>query len=538
VTPGEYHRRTKHRPERYAAGPGGMDWATQPDPFRTYHGAPRVGLPLAADAVAVPYAGLFVPGAVSPLPPCLDAVAALLELSLGISAWKGYGGERWALRCNPSSGNLHPTEGYAVLWGVDGIPPGVYHYVSRDHALERRALLSGGAPSPPLPAGTFLVGLSDIAWREAWKYGERAYRYCRLDAGHAVAAVRYAAACLGWSARLVGGAGDGEAAELLGLSREEDFEGAEREEPVALIRIGTAGVDRSIDAPGDPELLDGVRAAGVSGWAGRANALSPRHRHEWPAIGDVARAVRKPPTVEAPWAPASAEATPSPSRLPAAAVIRGRRSAQAYDGETPVPRDDFLRILDATLPRRGVPPLDAIPWEPRVHLFLFVHRVTGFRPGLYGFVRRPGAERELSYAIREDFAWARPEGVPERFPLFLLLEGDGRQAAETISCGQEIAADGAFSLGMVAEFDAALAGGPWWYPRLFVEAGAVGQVLYLEAEAAGFRGTGIGCFLDDSFHELLGLRGTACQSVYHFTAGMPVADPRIETFPPYAHLAR
>jgi SagB-type dehydrogenase family enzyme len=515
-----------------------MDWATQPDPFRTYRGAPRIGLPLAADAVAIPYPALSVPGAVFPRPLSLEAVATLLELSLGISAWKGYGGERWALRCNPSSGNLHPTEGYVVAWGVDGIPPGVYHYAARDHALERRALLSGGGPSSLLPAGTFLVGLSDIAWREAWKYGERAYRYCRLDAGHAVAAVRYAAASLGWSARLVRGAGDEETWELLGLSREDDFEGAEREEPGALIRIGTSGAALPPEAPCDRVLLEAVRASGVSGWAGRANALSPLHRHEWPVIGEVTRAARKPPTVDAFWDPSPAEGMPSSCRLPAATVIRGRRSAQAYDGETPVPREDFLRILDATLPRRGVPPLDAIPWEPRVHLFLFAHRVTDFRPGLYAFVRRPGAERELSDATREDFPWTRPEGLPEAFPLFLLLEGDVRRVAETISCGQEIAADGAFSLGMVSEFDAPLATGPWWYPRLFVEAGAVGQALYLEAEAAGLRGTGIGCFHDDTFHDLLGLRGTAYQGVYHFTMGTPVTDPRIETFPPYAHLAR
>ena len=38
-----------------------------------------------------------------------------------------------------------------------------------------------------------LVVLSSIHWREAWKYGERAYRYCQHDAGHAIAATRYAA---------------------------------------------------------------------------------------------------------------------------------------------------------------------------------------------------------------------------------------------------------------------------------------------------------------------------------------------------------
>ncbi|TVR64991.1 MAG: hypothetical protein EA420_04215 [Candidatus Competibacteraceae bacterium] len=35
--------------------------------------------------------------------------------SLGLSAWKQHRGSRWALRCNPSSGNLHPTEGYADI---------------------------------------------------------------------------------------------------------------------------------------------------------------------------------------------------------------------------------------------------------------------------------------------------------------------------------------------------------------------------------------------------------------------------------------
>jgi len=42
-----YHDRTKHHPERYARGPGGLDWATQPDPFRRFTGSPVLKLPLA-----------------------------------------------------------------------------------------------------------------------------------------------------------------------------------------------------------------------------------------------------------------------------------------------------------------------------------------------------------------------------------------------------------------------------------------------------------------------------------------------------------
>src|SRR5206468_1506139 len=136
---------------------GYLDWATQPDPFRTFAGAPAVELPLLADGLATPYGDLYVPGAVAALPLGRDTVAVLFELALGLSAWKQYRGTRWALRCNPSSGNLHPTEGYALLPALPGVEAGVYHYVSRDHLLERRCSLAGttaGRLAARLPEGT------------------------------------------------------------------------------------------------------------------------------------------------------------------------------------------------------------------------------------------------------------------------------------------------------------------------------------------------------------------------------------------------
>ena len=143
----------------------------------------------------------------------------------------------------------------------------------------------------------------------------------------------------------------------------------------------------------------------------------------------------------------------------------------------------------------------------------------------------------LRSAFRADFLWKRPDGCPEHLPLFKLVEGDFRERAQAVSCRQQIAADGAFSLGMIAEFsDSIRATGGWWYRRLFWESGLLGQVLYLEAEAAGVRGTGIGCYFDDAFHDLLGLRGERFQSLYHFTVGGPVNDPRLMTMPAYFHL--
>jgi hypothetical protein len=87
---------------------------------------------------------------------------------------------------------------------------------------------------------------------------------------------------------------------------------------------------------------------------------------------------------------------------------------------------------------------------------------------------------------------------------------------------------------MLSVFDESLADGPWWYRRLFWEAGVLGQVLYLEAEAAGVHGTGIGCYFDDVVHELLGLDGERFRDLYHFTVGGAVEDPRLATRPAYA----
>jgi len=137
--------------------------------------------------------------------------------------------------------------------------------------------------------------------------------------------------------------------------------------------------------------------------------------------------------------------------------------------------------------------------------------------------------------MHQQFLWTTPEGCPDRLPLYLLEEGNAQHLAIQLSCGQEIAGQGAFSLAMIAEFDTILEkNGPWFYKRLFWEAGLIGQVLYLEAEVTSVRATGIGCFFDDPVHEVLGFRSsTHFQSLYHFTIGGPVEDHRLTTLPPY-----
>ena len=63
----------------------------------------------------------------------------------------------------------------------------------------------------------------------------------------------------------------------------------------------------------------------------------------------------------------------------------------------------------------------------------------------------------------------------------------------------------------------------------------IGTLLYLEAEAAGVRSTGIGCFFDDAMHKTLGLEDRSFQTLYHFTVGGAVDDPRLRTLSAYTH---
>jgi hypothetical protein len=221
-------------------------------------------------------------------------------------------------------------------------------------------------------------------------------------------------------------------------------------------------------------------------------------------------------------------------------VIRQRRSALAFDGTTSISADSFFTMLTRVMP--GVErdlclrtmPWDVLPWEPAVHLALFVHRVDGLVPGLYLLARDPLKVDTLRYATHPRFEWMRAAGCPDDLPLFLLQEGDARALAAELSCRQDIAGESAFSLGMIAEFESILRQhGPWFYRRLFWETGLIGQVLYLEAEAAGVRATGIGCFFDDPVHQVMGFGDASFQSLYHFTIGGPVDDPRLTTLPPY-----
>ncbi|HEY3361640.1 MAG TPA: SagB/ThcOx family dehydrogenase [Methanosarcina sp.] len=544
-----YHQASKHNFKTYAPGPHHLDISIKPDPFLNYHGTRLLNLGIWSDeqikaGIFPTYEQAFSPEKIKPFELNAKSISRFFFDSFAISSWKKADGTKWPLRVNPSSGNLHPTEVYLLSGPVKGFlkNPSVYHYAPLPHALELRAefspttweLLSSG-----FPEGTFFVGLTSIFWRVSWKYGLRAFRYAQHDIGHAVAALIFAAAELGWKISLLADMGSEEISTLLGISGEK---GPEKQEPACLLAIYPAG---KICTKGRISS-DAIPAFRNLSWKGVPNSLSPRHV-EWVDIEKAASAAQKKETdylkkgnepklgtqAISSLKTNSSKNQPDLETVSLHSVIRGRRSAIEMDNSAYMEKETFYAMLQRTLPENN-PIFDSLAFGSFTHLLLFVNRVKDLLPGLYIFLRKSEEKKRFKAAIRQDFLWEKPKDCPSDLELYLLMEETLDNFAAQLSCAQRKAADACFTACMLSEFEEPLNKfGAWIYPYLFWECGILGQLLYLEAEANGLRGCGIGCFFDDPLHDTIGLKGLEFQDLYHFAVGSPLQEIGVITLPAY-----
>lgn len=542
-----YHRHTKHTLEKLTASHHHLDWANQPDPFRRYLGATAISLP---HPVFVSNLGFFegleaalVGQGISSacrMPPTHPAdlafVSHLLFYGMAISAWKQIPrtDHRWALRVNPSSGNLHPTETHLLVRSIDGLDAGAYHYFVESHRLEARSAgdiaerlwqeLTGSADCPEL-----ILCLTSIFWREVWKYRDRGFRYCQHDMGHALAAIMLSAGVLGWRAEIFGEFPDREIARMIGI-----HEGDEQPLLIVGLRPSLPAVRSSctrdqqsfrqdqgqFDYFGEPNVLspeivlyhsiDRVFAAtclSLEDWQSRRDVLLPRSARILEEMSPCG------PELIARYQPSV------PSDLDRVhQIIRNRRSAVDMDGQQQMLGEHLETILVSAT--RGFTsdfqnpaswsanPSDSDGAHYLIHLFLYIHRVDKIEPGVYYFNR-----------LRQS--------------LIPLVYADQTGAAKFYSCFQDIAADGCFAVSMIADLNLAYQlYGDRGYRYVHYEAGAIGQWLYLSSLALGYESTGIGCFIDDLINQHLDLPA-GFEVIYNFTVGRAVLDPRLTTLPAY-----
>ena len=216
-----YLRATRHSRTHLVGGR--MDWAHQPEWFKTYPDTPRVRLP----DLALDDGGLFDAlarrrslRAYSNEPLELGELGALLWAAAGVTARE----DGFAFRTAPSAGGLYPVEHYVVANRVSGLEPGLYHYDVLGRALERltagdlRLPVARAALDQRIAAEAQAVFVwTAVLERSRWKYGERFARYVLLDAGHIAGNVALAATALGLGSCQIAAFFDVEAADLLGV---------------------------------------------------------------------------------------------------------------------------------------------------------------------------------------------------------------------------------------------------------------------------------------------------------------------------------
>ncbi len=417
-------------------------------------------------------------------------LSQLLFYSAAISASKRVPstGEKYALRVNPSSGNLHPTEFHFLTRGLKGWPDGLYHYDPSRHMAEQRGR-GNFATKPDSGSAPIVFVLTSIVWREAWKYGERAYRYCLHDIGHAWQALALSARAIGCDHFAVGHFVDDDVERTLHVHSDEW--------PMLIVSLhGKCIPVRKADT-------------GKTVWfGGQANRLS-KETIAHPLIDSIHYATKRSGSGSSGTCFAESASTgsgeikllsPASSTRSFGEVARMRRSALDFLGGK---RSMSLAELSAILAVTAQPLSADFAGMRFIQLYLYAHRVDGLQPGVYRF-------------------W------PECAELEQMKSGDQRVAAAGLSLGQDLAGNACVTFSMIGDLERAAASyGDRGYRYVHFEAGAIGHRLYLAAEALGLGATGIGAFYDDGVCRYLNLMPEQGQVVYHFAIGYPVPDPRL-----------
>ncbi len=486
----EYHEFTKHTVEKLRRTQHFLDWANMPNPFRHYEGVPVLDLPADPSVPQIPALEVLEGRAGNTL--AEDGAAFLSQLlfySASISATKRVPstGGTYALRVNPSSGNLHPTEFHFCTRGLVDWPDGLYHYRPSSHMAEQRAIGDFVSKLTDTTAPLVFV-LTSIAWREAWKYRDRAYRYCLHDIGHAWQSLALAARAMGCDSFALGQFADHQVSDCCLLN--------EDEWPMLIVTLQGNSIPVATRDPVE-----------TASFGGEANQLSDE-QVPYPRIEEIHAATKllTEITISSDHPkPNSRGAIILPSPISTSRsfgeVVRSRRSALDFrGGDESMSLAQLATLLNGT----GKPFFADFAIQRFVQLYLYVHRVEGLAPGVYRY-------------------W------PEHAQLENIKHGDQRLVAAALSLGQDLAGNACVAFSMIGDFEnATRVYGDRGYRYVHFEAGAVGQRLYLAAEALGLRATGIGAFFDDEVHRYLSLAPEQGQVVYHFAVGHPVLDPRLE----------
>lgn len=451
-TAAEYHFRTIYNPDTMAGG--GMDWSNQPNPYKSYPGLESIPLPRElvlprAEAEKALKSDLHREGESLDL----KNLSNLLFMSYGFTSQTQHGTEMFLYRSAPSAGALYPIECYIIAEGINGLEDGLYHYSILDFALTR---LRKGAPPANLPSPAIVF--TGLFFRSAWKYRDRAYRYCLMDAGHVAENFMINGPVLGLEPVFSAEFDDKAVNDYLGLD-------TAKEAALAVVHLSTetkgtaneeSAIERDIIAsdPAAPKEMVFDTISRTAELTGVPLSSSPSALPAWTEIEE--KEVR----------PADWDGFESPTLVQ---VLRGRRSRRNFRPKT-LKQNELARALDLIMTE---------DIGKTLNMSFLLNEVEDFSDGLY-------VSTDKQYKIRSH------------------IKGFIGPSLSTAALSQDWVGRANIIIVLSAPLEKLEQDlGPRALRLSYLAAGRIGQRIYLAAETMGWGCCGVGAFFDEQVRELL-----------------------------------
>lgn len=512
-----YHEDTKHTRARLGAIRRLPDPDNRPLPYKVYPTLTPLRMPSVfspGGLSTVQALGAGVRSAAPHVPALdIDTLARVCLFSNGITRRVRRAGVETAYRAASCTGALYHLELYVVTSALPGLPAGVYHYGAHDHTVRllrsgdfRAVLVEATGGEESVAGAPAVVICTSMPWRNAWKYGERAYRHVFWDAGTLLANLLAVCQAQAQPARAILGFVDDVVRELLDLD-------PTREMPVCLVAVGsgepkcatqpppTSRPLAALDLPVAPlspaeAYLPGMHRIHASSKL-RASEETATWRSGAPATARVSADNAIPrPLAAIPSTPSCA--TTDASLAPLESVIRRRTSCRSF-ARTPIPAEQLSLLMQAATEGLVLDVL-APSFLQMADIYLIVNAVDGLPPG--------------AYVLRQ----------PER-TLDLLRLGDFRETAATLALGQAPAADAAVNIYFLIDLRAVLARfGNRGYGAAQLSAAVGAGRVHLIATALEMGVTGL-TFLDDEVTAFFGPLAAGKAVLFLTALGLPSNRP-------------
>ena len=475
----DYHDITSYK--RNSLGGHQLDWQNQPLLFKTYEGLENVPLPVTRMPSPVPLKAISgKKGAESDFKLDINDISTILNLSYSITARAKHSNGFFYYRSAASAGALYPVEIYLMIRDLDDLDDGLYHFNIMNHSLTRLrkgdySILAGDITFPKSikrPLISFMF--SSIFFRSSWKYRDRAYRYHLLDTGHVLLNLILALNSLSILFELNYDFEDNKLNKFLGL---DDF----HEAGLAMVNI-----------PGKENMSDGADLSVDTLSVEITNAsIMSQKVIDYPAIREIHEAGNMPfdrelseiPPSLSPLQPDKWELIKNTDNLqtgiPYPECLLKRRSKRNFINEK-IASEDFITILDIITDCSGTI-IDKKNESNPLQTVFFAEKVKDIVPGLYSLDKhgrkfgmlKPGIFGEKIAHTCLNQEWLKNAG------LHFLFICDLRALDKKY--------------------------GPRGYRYAMMNAGRIGQLLYITATSLGLGCCGIGAFYDDEAMDLIGL---------------------------------